>query len=503
MILFILRICQSLTALTSFLCANGLTMSRMERNENSDGDIAIMYGLKRWMSLFFLGVLLGTSAMSAPVPKDARIAVIGAGASGLTAAHQLRQLGYEDLVVYEKRDRVGGKIYSYTYQDTVFELGAFWAGEGYTVTDELAEAYDVEFRTEEVEFLVRNADGIEYELTDYVVKTNGWWTLFRNLLAYQKVQKKFSYLTEAGGFFQIDNEDLYLSFADFSKKYGIEALAAGYRPFWIGCGYGYYEETPAMYVLKLMMGSVKVNLLDALVSLLPWSKNQQSGLRRAPEGYQRIWDRLAATLPDVRLNSAVTAVERYMVNDRWQIDVSTDTDTETFDALIVATDLGAAANFLDLKEGERELFAQVENYNYHIYLFSADVPYTPGTMVFLDQYGTADTIGHATAVVNREKYPNVWTSGQLVPWGASGDEVETRLIQDIEDLGGRFDQVIEKVEWTYFPHVKTAGLKAGFYPKLETLQGEQNTYFVGGVLNFETVENTAAYAKKLVNDRFK
>ena len=52
------------------------------------------------------GIALGggraLSAMQAAVPGQPRIAVIGAGLAGLTAAHTLRQLGHRNVTVFEK-----------------------------------------------------------------------------------------------------------------------------------------------------------------------------------------------------------------------------------------------------------------------------------------------------------------------------------------------------------------------------------------------------------------
>ena len=41
-----------------------------------------------------------------------KIAVIGAGISGLAAAHHLKKLGYGDVTVFEKEGAVGGKVLS-------------------------------------------------------------------------------------------------------------------------------------------------------------------------------------------------------------------------------------------------------------------------------------------------------------------------------------------------------------------------------------------------------
>jgi hypothetical protein len=457
----------------------------------------------------FLLLLLSTLLLTVPLQaqgklaKDARIAVIGAGASGLTAAHTLREKGYTDITVYEKDLRVGGKVYSVAEAGQTFEVGAFWAGEGYAVVDELAKTYQVDFQKEELAFKVRLEDGREYELTEYLQKTYKPWELAAGFYHWQKVQKKFAYLKQADGFFQSDDPDLALPFADFIKKYKIEAFAQGFRPFWIGCGYGYYEETPAIYVLKLMLGSLDIGIGDFLKAILPFGGGRGSGLRRAPEGYQQVWVRLAQDLGNVRVGSEVTHVTRRQTTTGYEIDITAQGQTETYDALIVSTDPKTALNFLDATPEETDLFSQVRSYPYVIHLFEATgLPYKDGTMVFLDAYGTADTKGHVTAFVNRPRARHVWTSGQIMTWDMSLDESTDLLRQDLADLGGQVGEIYQRVQWNYFPYADSQALHNGFYRKLKALQGVKNTWYVGGLLNFETVESTAAYAKKLVNTSF-
>ena len=55
------------------------------------------------------------TAEAARKARPLRFAVIGAGMSGLLAAIQLREAGYEDVVVYEKAGRVGGTWRENTY----------------------------------------------------------------------------------------------------------------------------------------------------------------------------------------------------------------------------------------------------------------------------------------------------------------------------------------------------------------------------------------------------
>jgi protoporphyrinogen oxidase len=69
---------------------------------------------------------------------NARIAVIGAGAAGLTAAHTLKQLGYPHVTVYEKAAMPGGKVLTDRSLGVNIELGACFATEDYEVTLQLA-----------------------------------------------------------------------------------------------------------------------------------------------------------------------------------------------------------------------------------------------------------------------------------------------------------------------------------------------------------------------------
>jgi monoamine oxidase len=56
--------------------------------------------------------------------KDS-ILVIGAGASGLAAARELRRRGFSVTVV-EARDRIGGRVFTHRAFDAPIELGASW-----------------------------------------------------------------------------------------------------------------------------------------------------------------------------------------------------------------------------------------------------------------------------------------------------------------------------------------------------------------------------------------
>jgi len=57
--------------------------------------------------------------------KGARVAVVGAGAAGLSCAGELKRLGFEPVLL-EASDRVGGRVRSGDLDGTPVELGASW-----------------------------------------------------------------------------------------------------------------------------------------------------------------------------------------------------------------------------------------------------------------------------------------------------------------------------------------------------------------------------------------
>jgi hypothetical protein len=435
--------------------------------------------------------------------KQERIAIVGAGASGLTAAFHLKQLGYENITVYEKEARVGGKVYSYPHKNYVYELGAFWVTDGSKTIMEIADYYGIEPVSEDADFFVINAAGDTYSFEENLFENYNFFEISWALLNFEKVRAKFGRdISKVGN----DNihPDLYLPFEAFIKKYKIKPLAYAFRPFWIGCGYGYYEATPAIYVLKLMVPSIVDSLVQMFNKANPFARSEKNGgLLRFPNGYMELWERVAQDVPHLLLSSEVTGVERVIEGGKEVIRITANGQTEEFDQLIVSTDLRAALEFLDVSPKEADLFSKVDSYNLHIRLIEAQgIDYTPDSMNWFDEYGTMDTMGHMMTLVNRSAVPDVWFTAQLIPWGTSSAVIDEWLEADVREAGGEAMTSVVEESWDYFPYVGEQALREGFYEKMQNIQGDRGTYFVGGVLNFETVEFTAVFAKDLVLRNF-
>eukprot|EP00889_Picochlorum_renovo_P005070 jgi/Picre1/32100/NNA_007448.t1 len=394
---------------------------------------------------------------SKPLKTD-RIAIIGGGVSGLTAAFRLEQLGYEGVTLYEQDDRFGGKVYSYDYNGHVYEVGAIWAERDHDVLMELATAFNFSLVPDPGIMLVRS---------------------------------------EPKGFFYANDSDLFLNFDDFARQNDIEVYASYFRPFWIGCGYGYYETTPAMYVLKLAL-----QMIGGILGGGTPEPQFNSQLLIAPEGFQTLFVDVGESLKDARLNSKVTSIQRTMEGNATRIQVDVDGVTEVYDYLILTPNLRDALDYLDANEQEVELFTQVQSYDLLVQLTKTTTSTEWPTTVFFNQYGTPNTSGHVVGMRNGIADDNVWCSGQINQQNASLEQMDVLHRKDFVAAGLSPVETVKQVSWNYFPHVDGKSLASGFYPKIDALQGNQNTFYLGSVFGFETVMGTADFANTLILKKF-
>ena len=63
------------------------------------------------------------------------------------------------------------------------------------------------------------------------------------------------------------------------------------------------------------------------------------------------------------------------------------------------------------------------------------------------------------------------------------------------------DNVIYDGRWYYFPHIFPEDYAAGWYEKVEAMQGENNTFYAGEIMSFGDMDETAEYSHDLV-ERF-
>lgn len=221
-----------------------------------------------------------------------RIAIIGAGPAGLSAAQALKNKGYQQVTIFERADRVGGKCCTVDIDGRNYELGAGIVAEDNSVVLKLAQEFDVPLMR--VPFgrssIVDGVTGQRLPKRNFrkTIRLIGELIIYRWLTwKYQKVGKP--------GLSNLD--DLMSSpFTDLAKKYHIKNLAREFALFFTGFGYDYFERISAAYVLKYYRWPTLMAFLRRKVY-------------RFPGGIQHLWTAVAAA-HDVRLNTQITQIER-------------------------------------------------------------------------------------------------------------------------------------------------------------------------------------------------
>ncbi|MBM4254038.1 MAG: FAD-dependent oxidoreductase [Deltaproteobacteria bacterium] len=418
--------------------------------------------------------------------KKQRIAVIGAGMAGLTAALELRHRGYTNVDIFEKESDVGGKIKTTVYQNRPYEMGAIIFSRQFRMISELAATYHQEHFDAATPSLVQK-DGKLWTYFDFIRDRCGilnFTQAARRILT--SAMWRDSKCQEAG--FGQNAPTLFKTMSTFSESAHIAPAVGCIQSFMTGCGYGYYDEIPALYLMKLAPIVVK----DLVACGLSFGLHQSWQL--FTKGWQQLCRDMAADLR-VHLNSPVSSVHRQHGSP---IKITTKGSSELFDTLIITAPVDAVLGFLDCTEQERRLFQRVRYLRYMVTLIEAEGLVTAS---FADHI-SASSAGHINFLVQPYPDTNVFLVYQLLTDTITADEATDLASADISKIGGRVLKLITRKEWRYFPHVGPKDLAAGYYPALEGLQGEQATYYGGSLFGFETTEHTALYARALIRRYF-
>lgn len=447
------------------------------------------------------------------IPRDRRIAVVGAGAAGLCVAWYLKQAGFTRVKVLEKSPRLGGKCRSLTVHGQSFDLGANYVTSAYARVQELAAHVGAAMYTEKPGHVFELEQGRERARVGPILAgvlegksllTLAWQSL-RYLWKRWRLRRQLS--PYRPGFAHVrDCPELQGSFADWLRRHRLDALAPIFEIPLTRMGYGALDEIAAAYALTYMSPHTfkDLGVFAANLPFRRWPK-------RFTFGYGRLFERLAAEV-DVLTGVRILEIKRgeqveisYLLLEQQLEGETSVPERETFDYLVLACPQLTAVlePFLDLTPRERRLFDQVVFNPFFVSTYHA-----PGTEeIAAVTFALRDPPDGQPCVVTRQ-YPendfiSVYSRGDRAG-RITREQVEANNVAFLPRINASVAHRHASTDddWAYFPHVPVGAMDAGFYGELEGMQGTNRTFYCGGLLAFELVEAIAEHAHRLVQDKF-
>jgi len=412
--------------------------------------------------------------------KNSRIGIIGAGAASLTAAETLKESGYSNVSILEKNPTPGGKCDSYEYEGKVYELGAGLIAKNNKTVVDLINKYNIELR--KVNSYTNNLYDVSTrkKVKDFFNLPETISFVWQLLMKYRRLCHRYESITEPG--YQLTDLSLCQTFNEWAEEHKIPLVLENFERYFTGFGYGYWEEIPAAYVLKYMDW-------ETLKSFI------RGNFYTFPTGIQSLWSEVAAQ-HDVIYNSTVQHINRGKV-----ITVQTNTGSFEYDYIFISSPLDEVLSLIQATKEEEYLFSQILYNDYQCYAYS--LKNFPNETGFLPKYFNPNERNQPIFWYKPYTDTDFYTFYVLGDWKTSQSQIQKNIENMVHSFGGAVIKFHTCRKWKYFPRCTPESMKNGFYNRIENLQGKNNTFYIGELPSFSTVELTAHYAKELVLSKLK
>ena len=470
-----------------------------------------------------------------PSPRSVndKIAIVGAGAAGIHMAYLLKKKGFQNIVVYETTNRIGGKSLTVKHRNTLHEMGTCYTHPDYEENViALAKEYGlwdpvdlpsanvwqdnfpspIEYRsyvTKEIKKILNtdNSQVVQIALFKAMIK---YCSLHRNMFGkYEgELMRQPTSQTMA---------TLRCTFEEFLIKNNLLVL----KPIFIAShtiqGYGHLDEISALYGL---MWNTPVYVKALAGKFI----NKPHGLNMIRGGFQNLWKTVVEKENiEVVLNANVLNVKRYTNYVQLGLWYCNRRYRKYFDFLIWTPSVYTTRGRLNVCSKERNIFSKLKPVWFSTTLFSS----TYGTRgkspidywfdnvenkrehslwAQRDSYGTLN-----------EYYGEAYQNGSL-PGGPDGRFIRTGvayqygkrkpsskyglkkiLEKNLEDTGASIVGIGRQESWEYFPRFSPDDMADGALWNIFKMQGSRRTWFAGSSVNFESVKSVLEYNKLLVS----
>ncbi|XP_047324436.1 uncharacterized protein LOC124927969 [Impatiens glandulifera] len=429
-------------------------------------------------------------------PLNTRIGIIGGGPSGISAAYALTKLGYQNVTILEKYHTVSGMCESILIEGKNYDLGGqVLAANSAPTIFHLAK----ETESELVEMNSHKLALIDSSTGKYqdIPVVDDYASVIPLTIDLQDKAKQTGRIgIHAVAEYASDVAPAFL------EGHGLKSVPKSVAYGYTASGYGFVEDMPYAYLHE-------------------FTRTSMAGkIRRFRDGYMSLWQKISQALPmEVHCNTEVVAVRRDSSSVR--VDVKSivgERRTLEFDKIIISgafpfrsgKTYGSDSPFpeneaMDLTEVESGLFSKVQTIDYYTTVLKIEgFEHLPIGFYYFEEFMNREKIGNPVAMQRFYADTNIflfWSYGNSVD--ITGSKVRELAENAVNRMGGVVQRLILQRRFKYFPHVSSQDMKEGFFEKVESrLQGQLNTYYVGGLLAFELTERNSSYAMSLVRNHF-
>lgn len=414
--------------------------------------------------------------------KKSKIAVIGGGLSALLIAEGLQRKGYEKVSVFEKNERLGGKLHSIDYKGRSYELGAIFGLPSYSNLIELMKRLNIK------------ADGPRLSRTNYNSQGQRIMSIPKKDL--RQFIEEFERLPEILNKYDslkkpniVDLEPSIMKpFLDWCEIYNFQVLKSVFIQYFTIFGLGDINEVPAIYVLKTINYKDLMSFMD-IPHIYTWKS-----------GVSILAETLASRIKDISLSQEIKDIR---ISQEDNLYIQTPYEEIAFDKVIITAPLDGFSHS-DIWDKETKEYLETIKYQYfNVYTFIVDnMPRGCGCM--LDNLSSSRQ-GHLTIWDSRWDDSNnegLLTVYAYNPPGNSKSSALKYIKEDLEKMGIKNPKLYQVKHWNHSPHVESKSLERGFYNKLESIQGQKNIFLAGEIMSGVSIENSIRYSEYFLEKYF-
>ncbi|MEM7663276.1 MAG: FAD-dependent oxidoreductase [Pseudomonadota bacterium] len=406
-----------------------------------------------------------------------RIAILGAGPAGLTAASLLKEKSSVEPVVLEKSERVGGKSWTVKHGPLITELGTCYSTRAHRYTDKLMKRLGFQ-QTRLGRQVFDGDDFVAY------LKSGDGSPLALQALKFLMLRAEFMWRAERTDPDQRTLDEAAKPIGEWLKGHDLPKMELFMHRALTVMGYGYVETTSTIQALRWCDLDL---VLTGVRNHLYWPN----------EGWSTFWQALAREF-EVRTDIEVERIDRYP--DR--VDIVTDRGVESFDGLINAVAPDTFASLVEPTASEKWVADSITWQGYFSTIVAVDNWFSEWETEGYSESATADDkLGRLVAVrcigADPELGGRLYFTGQT-PGDFSDEELKELLRHEITRRGGEVKSMIHSRRWKYFPMYDREAIAGGLTATMKRMQGEERTWHTGAAFCHEAVSNISRHNEALI-----